>query len=251
MLAGCASPTAAPTAPPSQAAVEPTPSAVPTAPAPTATPSHTPTSTATTTATPDPTSTPILPTPTPIACSPLVLDLPFYPDDVGHTWFIDGGRQYGIYWFDLDPTEGVRDWRGLQDSYDTHRGTDFCMDVGSPVLAAADGKVVRIAGPEGTGVTDRVVLDHGCGYYTGYHHIAIFVSLNEDVTKGQQIAIVATGPPTPHLHFELEHGGLDQCQYLRGDFGCPMDVMIAGFLSEQALSQLYKMPEVQGFEIPD
>lgn len=69
--------------------------------------------------------------------------------------------------------------------------------------------------------------------------------------KGQQLGTVDIGPPDLHLHFELEYGSFDQCVYLRGDFARPVDVITAGLWSDEALQQLHRMPEVQGFKIPD
>lgn len=248
LLAGCATPTAERTATATEGAAAPTATAVPPTDVPTATPTYTSTSTPTHTPSPDPTNTPA---PTPTACPRLVLDLPFDPDGLNHETFIDGPRRYGIYWFDVDPTEGVRDWRGLQDTYDTHRGTDFSMAYGSPVFAAADGWIVRIAGHQDTPPLDRVVIHHGCGYFTAYHHIKPTVSMNQFVRRGEPLGTVDIGPPDLHLHFELEYGSLDDCAYLRGDFACPVDVMTAGLWSDQALAGLYGIPEVQGYEIPE
>lgn len=89
-----------------------------------------------------------------------------------------------------------------------HSGTDFGVDEGTPVLAAATGRVA-FAGELTTRGTS-VIIDHGAGVFTAYHHLSkIEVTEGQDVTQGQEIALsgmtgLATGP---HLHWELIVGG--------------------------------------------
>ena len=85
-----------------------------------------------------------------------------------------------------------------------HSGTDFGVPEGTPIMAAAHGRVA-FAGPLTTR-GNSVIIDHGLGVFTGYHHMSrIDVSVGQDVAEGQVIGAVGmTGLATgPHLHWEL------------------------------------------------
>lgn len=91
-----------------------------------------------------------------------------------------------------------------------HHGVDFAGATGTPVLAAADGRVVLADMLNIRGHT--TVIDHGWGLYTAYaHQNSIQVSLGEQVTSGQIIgAIGSTGRSTgPHLHWEAWLNGVN------------------------------------------
>ncbi len=85
-----------------------------------------------------------------------------------------------------------------------HAGIDFRGPMGSPVFAAADGRVSFVGQKSGYG--NVVEITHGNGMLTRYAHLSRF-----DVKVGQQVAagaIIAglgsTGRSTgPHLHFEV------------------------------------------------
>jgi Membrane proteins related to metalloendopeptidases len=60
------------------------------------------------------------------------------------------------------------------------------------------------------GYGNVIQIDHGNGYSTVYAHLsAIFVSMCQSVSAGQQIATAgATGNAQgAHLHFEVRQGG--------------------------------------------
>jgi secretion/DNA translocation related TadE-like protein len=88
-----------------------------------------------------------------------------------------------------------------------HTGLDFAANEGTPVLAAAGGRV-RSAGSSGR-YGNLVTVDHG-GVVTYYAHLSrIVVDAGDVVRRGQQLGEVgSTGNATgPHLHFEVRVGG--------------------------------------------
>lgn len=100
-----------------------------------------------------------------------------------------------------------------------HDGVDWGTPIGTPVRAAASGRVVQ-AGPVGT-YGNLVTVDHGNGVTTRYAHLdTIGVRIGDNVTAGTPIARSGnTGRSTgPNLHFEVRHNGVpsDPLPYLRG-----------------------------------
>ena len=90
-----------------------------------------------------------------------------------------------------------------------HNGMDLLAASGTPVLAGADGtvvKAVRNGRREGSSVT----IDHGNGYVTVYNHLGkIRVRKGQRVKQGEEIAEVGlTGMSfAPHLHYEVWYKG--------------------------------------------
>jgi murein DD-endopeptidase MepM/ murein hydrolase activator NlpD len=85
-----------------------------------------------------------------------------------------------------------------------HPGLDLVARTGTPILAAAGGRVV-FAG-EKSGYGNAVEIDHGNGLMTRYGHASkIVVQVGDLVLPRQFIAEVgSTGRSTgPHLHFEV------------------------------------------------
>jgi murein DD-endopeptidase MepM/ murein hydrolase activator NlpD len=85
-----------------------------------------------------------------------------------------------------------------------HYGLDFAVPTGTPMLAAASGRVTLAASFHFFG--DLVVIDHGHGVNTLYAHLSrIDVEEGQMVGRGERIALSgATGRVTgPHLHFSL------------------------------------------------
>jgi murein DD-endopeptidase MepM/ murein hydrolase activator NlpD len=92
-----------------------------------------------------------------------------------------------------------------------HEGVDFPADAGTPVVAAASGKVV-FAG-EQPQYGKMVEIDHGNGLVTRYAHASqLNVRDGDLVLRGQRVAAVgSTGRSTgPHLHFEVRLNGVPQ-----------------------------------------
>jgi len=85
-----------------------------------------------------------------------------------------------------------------------HAGLDFRGAVGSPIYAAAKGRVTYVGWQQGYGKT--VEISHGNGMMTRYAHLSRFdVKRGQLVEAGDRIAGMGnTGRSTgPHLHFEV------------------------------------------------
>ena len=89
-----------------------------------------------------------------------------------------------------------------------HAGMDFKGPTGTPILAAATGRVIFAGRRPGYG--NSVDIDHGNGLNTRYAHMSAFLTeAGQTVRPGQPIGKVgSTGRSTgPHLHFEVRlHG---------------------------------------------
>ena len=89
-----------------------------------------------------------------------------------------------------------------------HKGVDFRASWGTPIVAAADGQVVRAGWSGGYG--QQVRLAHAGGLSTSYSHMSrITAAAGSIVRQGQLIGYVgSTGLSTgPHLHYEVYRGG--------------------------------------------
>ena len=89
-----------------------------------------------------------------------------------------------------------------------HDGLDLAARAGTPIVAAADGRVVS-AGWHG-GYGEQVEIAHAQGLETRYGHMSrIAARIGQVVRKGEVIGWVgSTGLSTgPHVHFEVMKGG--------------------------------------------
>lgn len=115
----------------------------------------------------------------------------------------------GKYVFPLDMTnEAIRISRGYVGQYPQHDGIDFAGPYGTPIYAAADGKVIK-SEESTTGDGNHIVIEHANGYYTLYGHCSeLLVKVGDEVKQGDLIAkIGSTGNSTGnHLHFEFGFG---------------------------------------------
>ena len=85
-----------------------------------------------------------------------------------------------------------------------HAGIDFRGPVGSPIFAAADGRVTFAGVKSGYG--NAIEITHGNGMLTRYAHLSrIDVKVGQGVGAGSTIGgLGSTGRSTgPHLHFEV------------------------------------------------
>jgi murein DD-endopeptidase MepM/ murein hydrolase activator NlpD len=91
-----------------------------------------------------------------------------------------------------------------------HKGIDFAVPSGTPVMAAGAGVILQSHWENGFG--NFVLLNHGNGYQTAYGHLSRFapgIHPGSHVRQGQVIAYSgATGLATgPHLHYEIRING--------------------------------------------
>ncbi len=89
-----------------------------------------------------------------------------------------------------------------------HPGIDIANNIGTPIVATADGEVVKSEWSGGYG--NIVQINHGNGIETIYgHNSSILVKAGQSVRKGQMIAYMgSTGRSTgPHAHYEIRVNG--------------------------------------------
>lgn len=123
---------------------------------------------------------------------------------------ISSSTYNGIY-FAVKPVSGhITSRFGAVESVrdHVHKGIDIGAPNGTPILAAADGKVTHAGWMGGYG--NLVIISHGNGVQTYYGHCSkIYVSVGTQVSAGAKIAAVGTtGNSTGnHLHFEIRGNG--------------------------------------------
>ena len=106
----------------------------------------------------------------------------------------------------------VEDFRGRALTYDSHNGTDFAVPVGTVVVAAAPGRVLRISSEFNRGGL-KIFVDHGRGLVTTSNHLARpLVRVGDVVARGEPLALsgysgidalVAFPWSVPHVHFNV------------------------------------------------
>jgi len=92
-----------------------------------------------------------------------------------------------------------------------HDGIDFPAETGTPIVAAASGKVSFAEWHPQYG--KMLEIDHGNGLVSRYAHASqLLVKEGDLVVAGQRVAVVGTtGRSTgPHLHFEVRLNGTPQ-----------------------------------------
>ena len=106
------------------------------------------------------------------------------------------------------PVKGVVTSRFGVRNGNKHQGIDIGAPKGTPVLAAAAGKVIY-SDNKLRGYGNLIILRHDGGFISVYAHNSENRSREGDaVAKGQVIALVGdTGnAEAPHLHFEIREG---------------------------------------------
>jgi murein DD-endopeptidase MepM/ murein hydrolase activator NlpD len=160
---------------------------------------------------------------------------PAKPGDIAYGVMRLGGRQITLYRYQPDPkdpadyfdehgqsakgmlmktpVDGARITSGFGMRFHPvlgytrmHKGIDFGVPVGTPVMAAGAG-TVEVAGRE-NGYGNFLEISHANGYQTAYGHLSRFapgVHKGAHVRQGQVVAFSGnTGITTgPHLHYEI------------------------------------------------
>jgi murein DD-endopeptidase MepM/ murein hydrolase activator NlpD len=105
--------------------------------------------------------------------------------------------------------------------YKMHTGVDWAAPIGTPILAAGNGVVIKAQWDSGYG--RRVEIQHANGYITTYNHMSGFargIKEGSRVKQGQVVGFLgSSGLSTgPHLHYEV---------MVNGHFVDPMRVKLA------------------------
>lgn len=90
-----------------------------------------------------------------------------------------------------------------------HFGMDFSAEIGTPIYATGDGKVIR-ADSKSSGFGRHIRIDHGYGYTTIYAHLNDYnVQVGQKVKRGDLIGFVGNSGRSrgPHLHYEVHLNG--------------------------------------------
>jgi murein DD-endopeptidase MepM/ murein hydrolase activator NlpD len=85
-----------------------------------------------------------------------------------------------------------------------HQGIDIANQIGTPVIAPAEG-IISDSGDD-LGFGKILVISHGFGMATRYAHLdKILVKIGQKVERGEKIAEVGMSGKTtgPHLHYEV------------------------------------------------
>jgi len=93
-----------------------------------------------------------------------------------------------------------------------HMGIDITSPVGTPIVAAQSGRVIKaVSGVWDGGYGTNIEVDGGNGYRTLYAHMSgINVGLGQEVVAGKTVIgwVGLTGRTTgPHVHFEIRRNG--------------------------------------------
>lgn len=110
----------------------------------------------------------------------------------------DGYRSSNFGWRD-DPFTNERSF---------HAGIDVATGHGNPVVATADGSVLRVGYNGDFG--NCIVLNHGNGLTTLYGHLSkAFVRIGQQVVRGEKIGLVGRSGRArgDHVHYEVRING--------------------------------------------
>jgi murein DD-endopeptidase len=154
----------------------------------------------------------------------------------------------------------VEDFRGRDLTYDSHNGTDLSIPIGTTVVTAAPGQVVRVQSEFNRGGL-KIFIDHGAGLMTCCAHLGrSLVEEGQAVGRGEPIAIsgysgldgFVTYPfGVPHVHFNtwLDGESIDpfarpgETSMWRGGFPVPV---AAGARGEAFVPSEYDEERVAG-----
>jgi murein DD-endopeptidase MepM/ murein hydrolase activator NlpD len=99
-----------------------------------------------------------------------------------------------------------------------HLGIDLATPIGTEVLAAANGEVLKVI-TASTGYGNHIIVAHGTEYQTKYAQLSqMQVKVGEKVSQGQVIALSGNSGQSkgPHLHYEVykNEGAVDPAGYI-------------------------------------
>ncbi len=158
----------------------------------------------------------IIPTQTPIPCDAYET---FCVED-GHFWL---PRPISAE-YQIQVERGYRYGSTINGKRDPHHGVEFVNEIGTPILAVADGRVIHAAedrpaiyAPWERYYGNLIVVEHDLPeldqpLYTLYAHLTSFAVEEGDVVEaGQPIGNVGMSGKAigPHLHFEVRIGGFE------------------------------------------
>lgn len=139
------------------------------------------------------------------------------PDDGAIGYYDENGRSTDKFLLRKPiPTADVRSGFGMRyhpilHYSRPHTGVDFVAPVGTPIMAAGNGVVLKASWDSG-GYGRRVMIQHANGYVSTYNHMSGFgrgVVEGTRIRQGQIVGYLgSTGLSTgPHLHYELVVNG--------------------------------------------
>ncbi|MBN2288628.1 MAG: M23 family metallopeptidase [Candidatus Glassbacteria bacterium] len=102
-----------------------------------------------------------------------------------------------------------------------HNAIDISTKTGEPIVATADGKIIKSSHQVGYGLT--IVIDHGYGINTKYAHCSKSkVRKGQKVKRGEVIGYVGQSGITtgPNLHYEVVENGVpkDPLNYILDNY---------------------------------
>ena len=159
----------------------------------------------------------------------------------------------GYYAISLDFGET---YPGLYDEKHPHKGIDYLTPEGTPILAAADGRVLTI-GWEPNGYGHYIVILHSDLSGTVYAHLSkINVIFNTMVSKGDVIGYSGNSGNTTgaHLHFEYRSEAAkpgtakDPKPYMQSVIDTPAQAEITPETNPQININIYGRPYSQRHE---
>lgn len=122
-------------------------------------------------------------------------------------------------------------WGQARSEGRVHEGIDIFAPLGTPVVAAADGRIVKFFDSVRGGVTIYEIDARGrfIYYYAHLHGRAFALAEGDAVRQGQTIGFVGMSgnAPIPHLHFEVERLGGDR-KWWRAEAMNPYPLLMAG-----------------------
>lgn len=142
----------------------------------------------------------------------------FAPDGKRFSYYDDDGQELGASFIRSPVAVGrvssrfsQRRLHPILGVVKQHLGVDLAAPAGTPVLAAADGRVHSLGTNGGFG--KQIVLVHSSDYRTYYGHLSKFMpglKVGSRVRQKQTIGFVgSTGLATgPHLDYRLQHHGV-------------------------------------------